>query len=416
MDPLMSACDSNTNSLISVDQALDNILSAIQAVTHHENVALKQSLGRVLAVPIKSPIDIPSFDNSAMDGYALPYQQATTEVLTLINIGTAWAGKPFAGTVKQGECVRIMTGAVIPDGCDTVVMQEQVTVADKTISFPNQMSRGQNIRWQAEEIKSGDTVLNPGKLLMAVDTGLLASVGVTEVMVYRKPRVAFFSTGDELKPVGSPLVKGQIYDSNRYLINSMLTRLGVDLLDMGVITDDPELIQAAFEQASEVADMVITSGGVSVGDADHVQDILQTKGQVNFWRVAMKPGKPMAVGKFNNAHFFGLPGNPVSALVTFYQFTQPALKKLMGCEQYFSPIIKARSLDTLKKFPGRQEYQRGILSTDENGESVVSTTGLQGSHILTSMSLANCFIILARENDGVNNGDLVDVQPFYGII
>ncbi|VAW81526.1 Molybdopterin molybdenumtransferase [hydrothermal vent metagenome] len=412
----MSACDSNTNSLISVDQALDNILSAIQAVTHHENVALKQSLGRVLAVPIKSPIDIPSFDNSAMDGYALPYQQATTEVLTLINIGTAWAGKPFAGTVKQGECVRIMTGAVIPDGCDTVVMQEQVTVADKTISFPNQMSRGQNIRWQAEEIKSGDTVLNPGKLLMAVDTGLLASVGVTEVMVYRKPRVAFFSTGDELKPVGSPLVKGQIYDSNRYLINSMLTRLGVDLLDMGVITDDPELIQAAFEQASEVADMVITSGGVSVGDADHVQDILQTKGQVNFWRVAMKPGKPMAVGKFNNAHFFGLPGNPVSALVTFYQFTQPALKKLMGCEQYFSPIIKARSLDTLKKFPGRQEYQRGILSTDENGESVVSTTGLQGSHILTSMSLANCFIILARENDGVNNGDLVDVQPFYGII
>ncbi len=412
----MSACDSNTHSLISVDQALDNILGAIQPVSQHENVALKQSLGRVLALPVKSPIDIPSFDNSAMDGYALTYPQAEADSLTLKNIGTAWAGKPFEGTIKQGECVRIMTGAVLPDGCNTVVMQEQVTVTDKTVSFPNQITCGQNIRWQAEEIKSGDTVLKPGKLLMAVDTGLLASVGVTEVMVYRKPRVAFFSTGDELKPVGSPLNNGQIYDSNRYLINSMLTRMGVDLLDMGVITDDPVLIQAAFEQASEVADMVITSGGVSVGDADHVQDILQTKGQVNFWRVAMKPGKPMAVGKFNKAHFFGLPGNPVSALVTFYQFTQPALKKLMGCEQYFSPIIKVRSLDTLKKFPGRQEYQRGILSTDDHGESVVSTTGLQGSHLLTSMSLANCFIILARESAGVSNGEFVDVQPFYGII
>lgn len=411
----MSACDSNSKSLISVDQAQKSILEFIQSVTQLENVAIKQSLGRVLAVPVKSAVDIPCFDNSAMDGYALSSQQDEGKPLKLKNIGTAWAGRPYDGQVNKGECVRIMTGAALPAGCDSVVMQEQASVKGDAINIEN-ITAGQNVRWKAEEIKAGDIVLNPGKHLMAVDTGLLASVGVTEVLVYRKPRVAFFSTGDELRPVGSVLAKGQIYDSNRYLINSMLTRLGVDVLDMGVIADDPALIQHAFEQASAVADMIITSGGVSVGDADHVQDILKTKGEVNFWRVAMKPGKPLAVGKFNQAYFFGLPGNPVSALVTFYQFTQPALKKLMGCNDYYTPVIKARCLDTLKKFPGRQEYQRGILSADENGNSVVSTTGLQGSHMLTSMSLANCFIILPRENKGVSAGDLVEVQPFYGII
>jgi len=251
---------------------------------------------------------------------------------------------------------------------------------------------------------------------MPVDTALLASVGANETMVYRKPRVAFFSTGDELRPVGSPLAKGQIYDSNRYLINSMLTRLGVDVLDMGVIADDPDKITQAFEHASEVADMIITSGGVSVGDADHVQDILNNKGEVNFWRVAMKPGKPLAVGKFNDAYFFGLPGNPVSALVTFYQFAMPALKKLMGCENLYTPVIKARCVDPLRKSAGRQEFQRGILSLDENGESVVSTTGLQGSHLLTSVSHANCFIILPRDNAGTEAGDILEVQPFYGMI
>ncbi len=412
----MKTCDSNSSSLISVEQALDNILDFIQPLSHQENVALKQSLGRVLAVPVTSSIDIPCFDNSAMDGYALSSQQNSADPIELKNIGTAWAGKPFEGTVDKSECVRIMTGAALPNGCDSVVMQEHVTVKGNIISFQNCINSGQNIRWEAEEIRAGDFVLTPGKLLMPVDTGLLASVGVTEVMVFRKPRVAFFSTGDELRPVGSSLSKGQIYDSNRYLINSMLTRMGVDVLDMGVITDDPALILHAFEKASEAADMIITSGGVSVGDADYVQDILNTKGEVNFWRVAMKPGKPLAVGKFNNTHFFGLPGNPVSALVTFYQFTQPALRKLMGCEQYFTPVISARCMDSLKKVPGRQEYQRGILSRNENGESVVSTTGLQGSHILTSMSLANCFIILPRDNDGVHAGDTVDIQPFHGII
>ena len=412
----MSECDKNSSSLISVDEARNNILDLIQPVTQHENVALKQSLGRVLAVKVKSSIDIPCFDNSAMDGYAVDSKSLSSGTQTLKRIGTAWAGKLWEGTCNAGECVRIMTGAALPEGCDAVIMQEQVSAENDTIKFDVPVKAGQNVRWQAEEIKTGDVVISPGKHLMPVDTALLASVGANETMVYRKPRVAFFSTGDELRPVGSPLAKGQIYDSNRYLINSMLTRLGVDVLDMGVIADDPDKITQAFEHASEVADMIITSGGVSVGDADHVQDILNNKGEVNFWRVAMKPGKPLAVGKFNDAYFFGLPGNPVSALVTFYQFAMPALKKLMGCENLYTPVIKARCVDPLRKSAGRQEFQRGILSLDENGESVVSTTGLQGSHLLTSVSHANCFIILPRDNAGTEAGDILEVQPFYGMI
>ncbi len=374
---------------------------------------------RTLAENITSTINVPGHTNSAMDGYAINSPDLPAKsTASLKNIGTAWAGRPFKGTVKSGECVRIMTGAAMPEDTDTVVMQEHVEVLGDEIRIGDTNQAGQNVRQAGEDIAIGAQVLGQGKTLHPADLGLLASVGINEVNVVNKLRVAFFSTGDELRPVGSQLEVGQIYDSNRYTLHGMLTRLGVEIIDLGVIEDKREMVEQAFLDAADKADVVITSGGVSVGDADFVKETLEKIGKVNFWKVAMKPGRPLAFGKIKNAWFFGLPGNPVSVMVTFYMFVQPALKKLSGSNPHPPLMIKAKCQSKLRKRPGRVEYQRGILTQSKNDPTQyeVIKTGGQGSGILRSMSDANCFIILAMESEGVEEGDDVQVLPFEAII
>ncbi|NOY66201.1 MAG: molybdopterin molybdotransferase MoeA [Gammaproteobacteria bacterium] len=410
-------CDQMASTLISVTEAKKNILDNVTTIDGQEKLAIRQTLNRILDTDIKSTINVPPYDNSAMDGYAvssidLPEKDETE----LKIIGTSFAGRPFEGKMKPGETIRIMTGAVIPDGADTIIMQEHVQTTDRSIRISCGHNKGDHVRRIGEDMKIGDIVLKKGKLITPSELGLFASLGIVEVQVKRKCRVAFFSTGDELKSVGEPLEEGQIYDSNRYTLYGMLQRLNIELIDMGVIADDRDAVREAFKTASNIADAVITSGGVSVGEADYVKDTLEEMGKVNFWRVAMKPGKPLAIGKINNAAFFGVPGNPVSAMATFYQFVQPALQKMMGMNERFKLNIKVPCMTPLRKRPGRLEYQRGILSYTDNGEMIVNSTGVQGSHILTSMSLANCFIILPAENENVSSGDLVEVQPFDGLI
>jgi len=408
--------DYDPNSL-TVDEALRRIDTAVQPVAGFEKVAIRSALGRVLVEDIRSNINVPPHANSAMDGYAVnsaDFPESGTRELTVI--GTAWAGQPFAGSVTRGQCVRIMTGAMLPDGTDSVVIQERVERDGDVIRFGTGNKPGQNVRQPGEDLAVGQVVLEAGKKLIPADIGLLASLGVAEVKVRRRLRVAFFSTGDELRSIGEPLEAGQIYDSNRYTLYGMLTRLGVDLIDMGVVRDRREDVQQAFTDAAAIADAIITSGGVSVGEADFVKETLETVGEVNFWKIAMKPGRPLAFGKVGNAMFFGLPGNPVSVMVTFYQFVQPALQRMMGQTQAAPIRFRVPCLSRLKKMPGRVEFQRGILETDAQGHMVVRSTGEQGSGILSSMSRANCFIILPMECGNVESGTTVDVQPFEGLI
>lgn len=403
--------------LISVDEARQRIMDAVKPIEGHEKLAIRDALGRVLAEDIISNINVPAYDNSAMDGYAIASSDIDVNAKQgLTVIGESFAGKPFSGTMTSGESVRIMTGAMIPDGADTIVMQEQVQRNDDTIIINGDVQSGDHLRRAGEDMHVGQAVLKPGKLLTPAELGLLASLGIAEVTVKRRLRVAFFSTGDELRSVGEVLQEGQIYDSNRYTLYGMLKRFGAEIIDMGVVTDSRDAVRDAFRQAASIADAVLTSGGVSVGEADYVKDTLEELGEVNFWRVAMKPGKPLAIGRVEQAAFYGVPGNPVSAMATFYQFALPALQKQAGMDEPLKLILKARAQCQLKKDIGRLEYQRGVLGYDNNNELVVNTTGVQGSHILTSMSLANCFIILQAESDGVDKGELVSVQPFAGII
>ena len=400
------------------DQALQKILDQVDSINKTEVATIREALNRTLAEDIFSAINVPGHTNSAMDGYAIhsvdiPHKSQTA----LKNIGTALAGHPYKGTVNIGECVRIMTGAAMPDGTDTVIIQEHVEIDGDEIRIDHMNQGGQNVRLAGEDIPVGGKVLSKGKLLTPADLGLLASVGRTEISVVKKLRVAFFSTGDELCPVGSQLEVGQIYDSNRYTLHGMLTRLGVEIIDLGVIKDEREAVEQAFRDASDIADVVITSGGVSVGDADFVKETLGKIGEINFWKVAMKPGRPLAFGKIKNAFFFGLPGNPVSVMVTFYMFVQPALKILSGSNYQGPLMIDARCRTKLVKRPGRVEYQRGILTKNEDtAQYEVVKTGAQGSGILRSMSDANCFIILSMESEGVDEGNTVQVLPFEAII
>jgi molybdopterin molybdotransferase len=402
---------------ITPDQALKNIFKAITPVIETETVPVRKSLGRVLANDIHSEINVPSGRNSAMDGYAIKGSDIPSHEIKKLNlIGTCLAGKPFRDTVNEGECVRIMTGAIMPEGTDTVVIQEQAIVVGDCIDIGGDTKPGDNVREAGEDLAIGDLVLEKGMRLTPADIGLLASLGYAEVTVFKNIKVAFFSTGDELRSVGEELEDGAIYDSNRYTLYGMLARLGAQIIDMGVVRDDKELLNRAFIEAAEEADVLITSGGVSVGDADYIKEILEKQGKVDFWKVAMKPGRPLTFGNLDKTYFFGLPGNPVSVMVTFYQFVQPALKKLMG-ETIYSPIMmKVPCVSKLKKRPGRVEYQRGILEQDETGRMVVRKTGKQGSGILRSMADANCFIVLPLESEGVNPDDLVDVQLFHGIV
>jgi molybdopterin molybdotransferase len=394
-----------------IHQFLDPVAGALR-------VPVRSALGRVLAEDVVSPVDVPAHRNSAMDGWAMRGADLKGDgETTLQEIGASFAGKPFAGRVGPGQCVRIMTGGVVPAGADTVVMQERARANGNSVAFAPGQKTGQNVREAGEDLKSGSIALRKGRLVRPSELGLIASLGIGEVAVYRPLRVAFFSTGDELKSVGASLGEGEIYDSNRYTLHGMLTRLGCEVLDMGVVRDDPNLIETAFRQAAANADVVITSGGVSVGEADFVKAMLGKLGEVVFWKIAMKPGRPLAYGKIGAAHFFGLPGNPVSVMVTFYQFVRDALLELSGMSPVEpAPTFTAICTVRLKKMPGRTEFQRGILSRAADGTLAVKPTGEQGSGILKSMSDANCFIILGDATGNVEPGTQVEVQLLEGIV
>ena len=409
-------CDTDTGWL-SVEQARERMCDSVAVIKGFERVAIRDSLNRILAEDVISPINVPAYDNSAMDGYAVRAADLPEEgKATLSVIGSSFAGIPFDGSVKAGEAVRIMTGAMIAKGTDTVIMQEQVQRDGDIITISSGHKKAQNVRYAGEDIQQNGPALKAGKKIGPAELGLLASLGIPEVTVKRKLRVVFFSTGDELRAVGEPLGEGQIYDSNRYTLFGVLTQLGVELIDMGVIPDDRNKIEEAFATAAALGDAVITSGGVSVGEADYVKETLDKLGQINFWKISMKPGKPLAFGTVDDAIFIGLPGNPVSVMATFYQFALPTLRRMMG-QQNIEPIItKVPCKTMLKKRPGRTDFQRGILSRNENGVLEVDGSGMQASHILSGMSKANCFIILPAESGNIEAGTLVDVQAFDGII
>ena len=402
---------------LSADAALEQIKSGAVRIKGIEKIAIREALNRILAEDIRSHINVPTGTNSAMDGYAVNSGDIPSSGNVELHVsGTAWAGKPYDGKLTAGSCVRIMTGAIMPDGADTVIIQEDVQVTGSGIIIDGATGKGDNVRQAGEDIAAGDLILSRGRRLNPADIGLIASLGIAEVCVVRRLRVAFFSTGDELRSIGETLSDGAIYDSNRYTLYGMLERMGADIIDMGVIKDDRDALEEAFSIAAANADVLITSGGVSVGEADYIKEILAKLGQVDFWKVAIKPGRPLAFGQVGNALFFGLPGNPVSVMVTFYEFVQPALRKMIGEDDAGVLSLKARCDSKLKKRPGRVEYQRGILQRDEDGDLVVVKTGAQGSGILRSMSQANCFIILPIASSGVKPGEFVDIQPFSGLV
>lgn len=410
-----SCMDDYDPNAMHVAKAREYIQQFLNPVSEAETLALRNSLGRVLAANITSPANVPNYDNSAMDGYALKASDLATPRLQVV--GTAFAGKAFDGTVSNGQCVRIMTGAAMPAGTDTVVVQEK-TVADAEFINISEAPKPQaNVRYAGEDLKLGQSVLTKGHLMRPADLGLIASLGIAEVQAYRKLKVAFFSTGDELVGLGQPLQTGQVYDSNRYTLFGMLTRLGVEVIDLGAIADDPVQLEATLLNAAQQADVVITSGGVSVGEADYMKLLLAKHGQVMFWKVSMKPGRPLAYGKVGNAHYFGLPGNPVAVMVTFYQFVRDALLRLMGQSTPVPlPMFQVQCTQAIKKLTGRTEFQRGILFTDTDGVWRVKPTGAQGSALLSSMSLANCFIVLDDTIGNLDAGAIVQVQMLDGII
>ena len=404
------SCDFDPSS-ITVDQARSHIAATVTPLAEGESVGLHDALGRVTLEDVVSGANVPNHTNSAMDGYALA-GESLAEGGTWTLVGASFAGKPWREEVARGQCVRIMTGAVMPEGTDTVVMQERVSVDGDRVSIPAGEKPGGNVRYAGEDIAVGDVVLPAGTRIGASHLGLLASLGMAEVRVVRRPRVAFFSNGDELRSVGTTLEIGEVYDSNRYTLFAMLSDLGVEQIDLGVVPDDPGEIALVIEDAASRADLVITTAGASVGDADYIKDILDRLGQVSFWKVAIKPGRPMSFGRLGDSLFFGLPGNPVSVMVTFQIFLAPAIRQLCG-ETCDVPVrLRLRTVTDLRKKAGRMEYQRGVMAEDENGETVVRSTGEQGSGILSSMSRANCFIVLPDDSTGASAGDWVEVQPF----
>jgi len=413
------ADDYDPNSM-PVDRARALIRQFLSPVTASERVHIRVALDRVLAQDVVSPITVPGHDNSAMDGWAVRFADLRADGETeLKRVGESFAGKPHTGAIGAGEAVRIFTGGIMPAGSDSVVMQERATEIEGGVRIPaGAVSKaGQNRRFAGEDLKQGQLVFAAGQPVRPAELGMLASLGIGEVSVHRKLRVAFFSTGDELKSIGTPLAAGDVYDSNRYTLYGMLTRLNCDVVDMGVVPDVPEQLERAFATAAANADVVITSGGVSVGEADFVRHMLDKLGEVLFWKIALKPGRPLAYGKIGGAHFFGLPGNPVAVMVTFYAFVRDALLVLSGRRDAGPmPMFKAALGAPIRKAPGRMEFQRGILTPDGAGGWSVRTTGDQGSGILSSMSQANCFIVLPTETGNVPAGEMVDVQLLEGLI
>lgn len=401
--------------LMPLDTALDKMLSRIAPLTDAETLPLVQAFGRITAADVVSPLDVPGFDNSAMDGYAVRIADlADGRVLPVA--GKAFAGQPFSGPWPAGSCVRIMTGAPVPAGCDAVVMQEETEQVDDGVRITAPVSPGQNIRRRGEDITAGQAVFSRGTRLSVAELPVLSSLGIAQVDVVRKIRVAVFSTGDELKQPGEPLAEGQIYDSNRLAVHLMLEQLGCEVVNLGIIPDDPERLRQAFIDADSRADLVISSGGVSVGEADYTKTILDELGEIAFWKIAIKPGKPFAFGKLKNSWFCGLPGNPVSAALTFYQLVQPLLAKLSGNPTSgLPPRLRVRTASRLKKSPGRLDFQRGMLQRGADGTLEVRTTGNQGSHVFSSFSQGNCFIVLELERGSVEPGEWVEVEPFNSL-
>ncbi len=390
----------------------------IEPITESEEVGIFDALDRVLATDLVSPISVPPHDNSAMDGYAFNGAELDTTAteLRLCVRGTALAGSGWSGSLAPGDCVRIMTGAVMPAGLDTVVPQELTRADGEHICFAaNRLQRGDNRRLLGEDLMAGQAALRQGQNLGPAAVGLIASLGLSSVHVVRRLRVAYFSTGDEILSLGEAPRPGAVYDSNRYTVHGLLRRLGCTVFDLGVVRDDPVLLRAAFAKASANADVIITSGGVSVGEADFTKQMMRELGDVAFWKIAMRPGRPMALGRVGSALLFGLPGNPVAVMVTFLAFVRPALLRMMGCSDVPAPMLRAHSSATLRKKPGRTEYQRGIVTRDGRGQLQVSTTGNQGSGVLSSMVQANGLIVLAHQQGQVQAGEEVDVLMFSAL-
>ncbi|CDH19667.1 molybdopterin biosynthesis protein, molybdenum incorporation step [Xenorhabdus bovienii str. kraussei Quebec] len=406
----------HTSSLISLEQALEKLLVQAVTLTQTEIISLTQSAGRITATDIISPINVPPFDNSAMDGYAVRLADLNGNQALPI-AGKAFAGAPFQGEWPAGSCIRIMTGAPIPAGADAVIMQEQVEVTESGIRFSYPAQQGQNIRTIGEDIAQNAVVLPKGTKLSTAQLPVIASLGIAKVKVIRRLKVAIFSTGDELQAIGEPLQAGQIYDTNRFAVRLMLEKLDCEVIDLGVIPDNPDALRDAFAEADKQVDLVISSGGASVGEADYTKPILEEVGKINFWKLAIKPGKPFAFGKLENAWFCGLPGNPVSAVLTFYQLVQPLIARLSGFTAWQPPMrLNAKAITPLKKSPGRLDFQRGTASINEHGELEVQTTGHQGSHIFSSYSLGNCFIVLERERGHITAGETVQIEFFNHLL
>jgi len=410
----MSDCCSQPG-LISIEQARAILLDDISPLSDRESIPLAQAAGRVLAQAVASSVCLPPCDNSAMDGYALRYADLDCADLEkgapLEQIGKSFAGSPFDGEVWPGTCVRIMTGAAMPAGADTVVMQEQVTANGASIVIHGEVRRGDHVRRRGEDIREGDTLLQAGSRISVARIALLAAAGIGRVEVQRRPVVALFSTGDELRQPGDVLGRGEIYDSNRIALLAALAKLEVEVLDLGILPDNREIIRENLARAAREADAILTSGGVSVGEADYTREVLEEMGEIGFWKVAMKPGKPFAYGRLRGTPFFGLPGNPVSALVTFQQLVVPALTVMQG-GAWSAPVpLQARLLQPLRKSPGRTDFQRGIYRSDEHGTLCVEPVGAQGSHILSGLADANCLIVLARDSGSVEAGEVVAIEP-----
>jgi molybdopterin molybdotransferase len=408
---------------LAVSRAQKIILDLVAPLEGQERVFIKQGLNRILAEDVVAPLNVPAHDNSAMDGFAVRHADLAATGETRLNIvGAAFAGRPFEGSLKPGDAVRIMTGARVPAGLDSIVPQEDARVegsAGTIVVIPAGQRAGQNFRHAGEDLQAGQVALKAGKLLRPAEIGLLASLGQVEISLHRRLRAAIFSTGDELVSLGQPIQPGLVYDSNRYTITTMLERLGCDVIDMGVVKDDPATLEKTLLTAAACSDVIITSGGVSVGEADFIRSLMTRLGEVAFWKIAMKPGRPMAFGKIgdsgNSAWLFGLPGNPVAVMVTFYQFVRPALLKMMGSHTTSLPTFRVPCLKPLKKAPGRTEFQRGLLVEDQ-GVWCVQPTGAQGSGILSSMADANCLIVLEHERGNVAAGEMVSVQTMQGLV
>jgi molybdopterin molybdotransferase len=403
---------------LSVQQVGEFLQQLVQAVRETEALPLFEALDRVLAQDVMSPINVPPHNNSAMDGYAFDGAQLSDQPLPLRVVGTALAGRAWQGQVQAGECLKIMTGAILPEGMDTVVPQEFTQSAgNEQIVIPaGVLKRGDNSRQMGEDLRQGLPALLQGTLLRPAALGLLASIGIPTVMVYRRLKVAYFSTGDEILSLGETLREGAVYDSNRYTVFGLLTRMGCEVIDMGVVRDDPALLEAAFTQAAQQADAIITSGGVSVGEADFTKAMMKKLGDVAFWKIAMRPGRPMAVGRIGRSVLFGLPGNPVAVMVTFLAFVRPALLRMMGSNAPAPVLLRAKSVEALRKKAGRTEYQRGFVSTAPDGRLQVSAAGNQGSGVLRSMVEANGLIVLHHHQGNVEAGEEVDVMMFEGVI